>query len=92
MIKQASALVALATIVALPTTILAQQADRDVPPAGSMALSELVQKLETDLASELGTITDVSWDDDGFWDVEYRNTENREVEIRVDPASGEVQQ
>lgn len=89
--KHASALFALAAMVAVPSTILAQQADRDVPPAGSMALTELVQKLETDLSSELGAITDVSWDDDGFWDVEYRNTENREVEVRVDPASGDIQ-
>ncbi|MFD2815148.1 PepSY domain-containing protein [Paracoccus aerius] len=57
-----------------------------------MPLSQVVTKLETDLGAELGHITDISWDDDGYWEVEYHNAENREVEIRVDPATGEVRQ
>ncbi|GGF59468.1 hypothetical protein GCM10011402_09370 [Paracoccus acridae] len=81
-------MIALATLIAAPTALMAQ----DTPPEGSMPLSQLVTKLETDLAGELGHITDVSWDDDGYWEVEYHNAENREVEIRVDPATGEVRQ
>lgn len=81
-------MIALATLIAAPTALMAQ----DTPPEGSMPLSQLVNKLETDLAGELGHITDLSWDDDGYWEVEYHNAENREVEIRVDPATGEVRQ
>ena len=81
-------MIALATLIAAPTALMAQ----DTPPEGAMPLSQLVTKLETDLAGDLGHITDVSWDDDGYWEVEYHNAENREVEIRVDPATGEVRQ
>ncbi|MDQ1899158.1 PepSY domain-containing protein [Paracoccus sp. WLY502] len=81
-------MIALATLIAAPTALMAQE----TPPEGSMPLSQLVTKLEADLAGELGHITDVSWDDDGYWEVEYQNADNREVEIRVDPASGEMQQ
>lgn len=81
-------MIALATLIAAPTALMAQE----TPPEGSMPLSQLVTKLEADLAGELGHITDVSWDDDGYWEVEYQNADNREVEIRVDPATGEMQQ
>lgn len=81
-------IIALAALVAAPTALVAQE----IPPAGAMPLSQLVTKLETDLAAELGHITDISWDDDGYWEVEYHNAENREVEIRVDPATGNVRQ
>jgi hypothetical protein len=61
------------------------------PSAGSMSLSQVVAKLETDL-SDLGHISEISWEDDGYWEVEYQTTDNREVDIRVDPATGETRE
>lgn len=80
--------VALAALIAVPTVVVAQQ----TPPAGSLPLSQVVSRLETSLGGDLSYISDVSWDDDGYWEVEYQTTDNREVEIRVDPASGEIRQ
>lgn len=79
---------ALASLIAAPSAVMAQQ----TPPAGSLPLSEVVTKLETDLGGDLSFISDVSWDDDGYWEVEYHTADNREVDIRVDPASGEIRQ
>lgn len=79
---------ALVSLIAAPSAMMAQQ----TPPAGSLPLSEVVTKLETDLGGDLSFISDVSWDDDGYWEVEYHTADNREVDIRVDPASGEIRQ
>lgn len=53
-----------------------------------MALSEVISMLETDL----GYISGVSWDDDGYWEVEYDTADNREVDVDVDPATGNILQ
>lgn len=81
-------MIVLATSLVVPTWAAAQ----DMPPAGSMALSAVVTKLETDLGADLSYISEISWDDDGYWEVEYYTNENREVDIRVDPATGEIRQ
>lgn len=81
-------MIAVAGLIAVPSVLMAQQ----TPPAGAMPLSQIVTKLETDLGGQLGHIEDISWDDDGYWEVEYHTTDNREVEIRVDPATGEVRE
>ena len=79
---------ALSALIAAPSALMAQQ----TPPAGSLPLSQVVSKLETDLGADLAYISDVSWDDDGYWEVEYHTSDNREVDIRVDPASGDIRQ
>lgn len=58
------------------------------PPAGSLALSEIVTKVETDAGASLAYIESVDWDDDGYWEVEYRTTDGKEVKLRADPATG----
>ena len=80
-------MIALAGLIAAPSALMAQQ----TPPAGSMPLSQVVAKLETDL-SDLGHISEISWEDDGYWEVEYQTTDNRELDIRVDPATGETRE
>lgn len=79
-----------AALILSPTALMAQEAMRGAPPADAMALSEIVAKMETDLSAELGYIEDVQWDDDGYYEVEYRTRDNREVEMRVDPTTGEA--
>ncbi len=80
-------MIALAGLIAAPSALMAQQ----TPPSGSMPLSQVVAKLETNL-SDLGHISEISWEDDGYWEVEYQTTDNREVDIRVDPATGETRE
>ena len=29
--------------------------------------------------------TEVEWDDDGYWDIEFVNTGNRRAMMRIDP-------
>ncbi|MDO5656973.1 MAG: PepSY domain-containing protein [Paracoccus sp. (in: a-proteobacteria)] len=60
------------------------------PPADALALSDIIAKIETDLGDTLAYIDEVNWDDDGYWEVEYRTTDNAEVDIRVDPITGET--
>ncbi|MBB1498633.1 PepSY domain-containing protein [Paracoccus sp. MC1862] len=59
------------------------------PPADAQPLSRIVATVEANVA-DLAFIEDVSWDDDGYWEVEYRTTGGREVEIKVDPVSGQT--
>jgi len=77
-------LAALALIVA-PAAVMAQ----DAPPANSMPLSEILAKVEADLGADLGHIDEVDWDDDGYYQIEYHDANGREVEMRLDPATGE---
>ena len=32
--------------------------------------------------------TEVEWDDDGYWDIEFISTQNRRASVRIDPFSG----
>ena len=33
--------------------------------------------------------TEVEWDDDGYWDIEFVNQDRRRASIRIDPMTGE---
>ena len=33
--------------------------------------------------------TEIEWDDDGYWDIEFVNQDNRRASIRIDPVTGE---
>lgn len=72
-------------LITAPTALLAQ----DMPPADAMPLSEILAGIEADLGAELGHFDEVDWDDDGYYDIEYRTADNREVRVRIDPVSGQ---
>ena len=72
-------------LITAPTALLAQ----DMPPADAMPLSEILAGIEADLGAELGHVDEVDWDDDGYYDIEYRTADNREVRVRIDPVSGQ---
>ncbi|MGZ3216149.1 PepSY domain-containing protein [Paracoccus sp. T5] len=63
---------------------------QDAPPAGAMPLSEILAKAEADLGGDLGHFSEIEWDDDGYYDVEYHNAEDREVSLRLDPMTGDA--
>lgn len=58
------------------------------PPPNAMPLSQLVATLEADVGADLAYVESVEWDDDGYWEVEYRTADDREVEVDLDPTTG----
>ena len=75
---------------ALAIATLALPAAADTPPpANALPLSRIIATVEANV-SDLAFVEDVSWDDDGYWEVEYRTADGREVEINVDPVSGQA--
>lgn len=59
------------------------------PPANAMKLSEIVATLEQRMGDQLAYIDQADWDDDGYWEVEYKTTDGAAVEVKLDPISGE---
>ncbi|WP_299130785.1 PepSY domain-containing protein [uncultured Amaricoccus sp.] len=70
-----------ATLTALPA------AAQNLPPANSLPLSEVVAKVEK--TQPVRVFTEIEWEDDGYWDFDFINTDNRRARIRIDPFSGE---
>ncbi len=60
-------------------------ANDDIPPTGSLKLSEVIQKLELE---GFHPVVDVEFDD-GVWEIDaYRGREKRE--LHVDPKTGKI--
>ena len=59
------------------------------PPAGAMKLSAVLAALEARVGDQLTHIDEADWDDDGYWEVEYRGTDGAEVKVKLDPMTGE---
>jgi uncharacterized iron-regulated membrane protein len=72
---------ALASLAAAPALAQSQ------PPADSLPLSQVIAGVEA--SQPVRNFTEVEWDDDGYWDVEFVTTENRRASIRIDPVTGE---
>jgi hypothetical protein len=69
----------------LPATTAFAQA---LPPDGALPLSEILIAIEE--SEPVRVVLEVDWDSDGYWEIEYVDTSDRDVEIRVDPATGAV--
>lgn len=74
--------VAAAALFALIGPANAQQ----VPPDGAMPLTEVIAAVEK--ANQVNSFREVEWDEDGYWDIEFIDPENRAVSVRVDPMTG----
>jgi hypothetical protein len=57
------------------------------PPDNAMPLSEIIRALEEQ--GDVAYFDEIEWDDDGYWEIEYYRTDGAEVEIMIDPVSGE---
>ena len=64
-------------------------ADDTPPPANAMKLSEVIAMLEQRQGNQLAYIDQADWDDDGYWEVEYKTTDGASIEVKLDPVSGE---
>ena len=59
----------------------------DVPPAGAMPLSEVIATVEA--MDGVAMVIEVDWDDDGYWEIEYVDTDNRTHELDLDPMTAQ---
>jgi hypothetical protein len=57
------------------------------PPAGAKPLSEIIRAVED---QGLGVITEVEFED-GVWKIEIHKPDGGEVDLRIDPMSGQAQ-
>lgn len=63
--------------------------DVERPPAGAKSLSEIIKKVETEWEGYM--ITEIEFDDDA-WEVEAYGPEGEEIELEIDPMTGEIQE
>ena len=75
-------------LLAASVLAVALPAAADAPPPDALPLSQILQALEQQ--RDIAYFEDVDWDDDGHWEIEYVDGTGAEVEIEVDPVSGEV--
>ena len=58
------------------------------PPDNAMKISEIATAVEAEAGENLHYIESIEWDDDGYWDVEYKRRDGSEVEVKIDPLTG----
>lgn len=71
----------------LALALAAPASAQRVPPQGALPLSQIIAGVEK--AQPVSSFREVEWDDDGYWDIEFINTQNRSDSIRIDPMTGE---
>jgi hypothetical protein len=74
----------LATLTLRGTAIA--QDEPPVPPANAMKLSDLLATVEK--REGFRYVSQVEWNDDGYYDVIYFTTDKAQVEMKVDPVTG----
>ena len=62
-------------------------AAQSLPPANALPLSQVIATVEK--TQPVRVFTEVEWDDDGYWDIEFVNTDNRRTSLRIDPLTAE---
>jgi uncharacterized membrane protein YkoI len=67
--------------------ILASSAAMAAPPPDALPLSQIIREIEA--RADFAHFDDIEWDDDGYWEVEYVTKSGSEVEIKIDPRSGQ---
>ena len=67
---------------------LAQDQPSPVPPDKALKLSEIVAKVEA--RDKFRYVSEVDWDDEGFYEVVYFTTDKAKVEIKLDPVTGQT--
>ena len=66
---------------------LAQDQPPPVPPDNALKLSEIVAKIEA--RDQFRYVSEINWDDEGFYNVIYFTTDKAKVEMKIDPATGQ---
>jgi hypothetical protein len=79
-------LAALFSIALSPVAAQAGWFSDELPPANAKALSEIIKTVED---KGFKTISDVEFED-GVWKIEAYQADGKEIELKVDPISGEI--
>ena len=74
-------------VLAVPLLLAAPAFAQSLPPQGAQPLSQVIAGVEK--TEPVRAFTEVEWDDDGYWDIEFVNQDNRRASIRIDPMTGE---
>ena len=73
---------------AVATAFLALPAGaQSLPPQNALPLSQVIATVEK--TQPVRSFTEIEWDDDGYWDIEFITDNNRRSSVRIDPVSGE---
>ena len=75
-----------AVVIAAALAVAAPASAQMLPPQDALPLSRIVATVEA--MDEVATVLEVDWDDDGYWDVEFVDTDNRRSSMRIDPITG----
>ncbi len=80
----AALLVGAGIIVAVPAN--AQDKEPPIPPENAMKLSQLIATVEQ--RTDFRYVSDIEWNDDGFYEVTYFTSDKAKVEINLDAVTG----
>jgi uncharacterized membrane protein YkoI len=58
------------------------------PPSNAKPLSEIIQAIEAQ--ADVSYFSEIDWDDDGYWEIDYVRRDGAKVEIEVDPLTGAI--
>ncbi|WP_203075963.1 PepSY domain-containing protein [Falsiroseomonas ponticola] len=72
---------------ALLAASLALPAFAAPPPGNARPASEVVRMVEQ--RPDFAYLSELDWDDGGYWKVEYRTRDGAKVELRIDPVTGQ---
>lgn len=76
----------LAVLALSPAAAQADWFTDEAPPANAKPLSEIIKALEDQGYKQ---ITEIAFDD-GVWEIEVRQADGTEVELKADPVSGDI--
>ena len=64
----------------------AQNEPPPMPPENAINLSEIIARIET--RDQFRYVSEIDWDEDGYYRVIYFTSDKAKVEINIDPATG----
>ena len=74
-------------VTAIFVLVFAMPALAASPPPNALPLSDIILTLETEEIN-LDYISEVEWDSDGYWEIDYVERDGRRVEVKIDPVTG----
>jgi hypothetical protein len=57
------------------------------PPSDARPLSQIIKVLED--SGNVAYFDEIEWDNDGYWEIEYRRPDGSSVKVKIDPVSGQ---
>jgi hypothetical protein len=80
------AAVLLVALLSTGSIVFAQDSKPPVPPENALKLSAIIATVEQRDAFQY--VSDIEWNDDGYYDVVYMTTDKAKVEMKIDAVTG----